>query len=230
MFPKIAKKMKNNILDNYEIENIEDCISLIEELYKFKFENGETESVKSFNELNDLIISKIDFKNVDTCTSQQAFYKLRNSLVKEKISEKDNIKLETKLKELFPRKNRIKLIKKVEQNIGFKLNILGPPTFILYSLVLLFLVSLILLFIKWKLGVLGIVLSSFSIYLSFVFGKEIDIDTVKKLVEKITFENYLEIRSQKNTINKSELKKVITDWFVENAGIEKEKLINSTFE
>ena len=41
--------MKNNILDSYEIENIEDCIPSIEKMYKFKFEEGETQNVKNFD-------------------------------------------------------------------------------------------------------------------------------------------------------------------------------------
>jgi hypothetical protein len=222
--------MKNNILDTYEIENIEDCIPIIEEMYKFKFEEGETQSVKNFDQFCDLIITKIDFENVESCTTQQAFYKLRNSLIEEKISDKEKIKLETKLTELFPRKNRIKLVKKVENNIGFKLNILFPPGFISYTLIILSALSFALLFINFKFGILGIAISVLGFYLCSWFGKELEIETLKELVEKITSENYLEVRTQKNTVNKSELKKVITDWFVENSAIEKEKLINSTFE
>jgi len=60
-------------------------------------------------------------------------------------------------------------------------------------------------------------------------SKELKIKTLKDLVEKITSENYLGIRTQKNTVNKLELKKVITDWFAENACIEKEKLQTATF-
>ncbi|KFF03262.1 hypothetical protein [Flavobacterium reichenbachii] len=221
--------MKNKALDIYELENIEDCIPTIEEMYKFKFEDREIQNVKNFDEFCDLIISKIDFENIESCTSQQAFYKLRNSLIEEKISEKEKIKLETKLTEIFPRKNRINLVKKVENNIGFKLNLLCPPNFISYTLIILSVISFTLVFINFKLGISGIVISIFGFYLGSRFGREIEIETIKELVEKITLENYLEVRTQKNTVNKSELKNVITNWFVENSGIEKEKLITATF-
>lgn len=221
--------MKNKELDIFELENIEDCIPTIEEMYKFKFGDGEIQNVKNFDEFCDLIISKIDFENVESCTSQQAFYKLRNSLIEEKISEKEKIKLETKLTEIFPRKNRIRLVKRVENNIGFKLNILLPPNFISYTLIILFVISFTFLFINFKLGFSGIAISIFGFYLGRRFGKEIEIETIKELVEKITLENYLEVRTQKNTVNKPELKKVITNWFVENSGIEKEKLTTATF-
>ena len=221
--------MKNNKLDTYELENIEDCIPSIEEMYKFKFQNGETENIKNFDEFCDLIITKIDFENIESCTTQQAFYKLRNSIIEEKITIKEKIKLETKLDQIFPKKNRIKLVKKVENNIGFKLNVLQPPKFITYTLVLIFIISFVSLFINLKIGVLGIVISVLGFYLSNLFGKELEIETLKELVEKITSENYLKVRTQKNTVNKSELKKILIDWFVENSGIEKEKLLYSTF-
>lgn len=229
MLPLKHEQMNNKILDTYEIENLEDCIPSIEEMYKFKFEKGETQNVKNFDEFCNLIISKIDFENVESCTSQQAFYKLRNSLIEEKITEKENIKLETKLTEIFPRKNRIELVKRVENNIGFKLNILLPPKIIFYTLVLLSVTSLILLFIKFKFGISGIAISILGFYLCSWFGKELEIETLKELVEKITLENYLDVRTQKNTVNKSELKSIITNWFVENAGIEKEKLTTANF-
>ena len=42
-------------------------------------------------------------------------------------------------------------------------------------------------------------------------------------------QNYFKIRNSENTFNKIEFKDVILEWFSENAGIDKEKLRNSTF-
>lgn len=73
-------------------------------------------------------------------------------------------------------------------------------------------------------------ISVFGFYLCKCFGNELHVKTVKDLVEKIVAENYLAIRSEKNTINKTELKKILTNWISENSFIENEKLINATFE
>jgi hypothetical protein len=221
--------MNSNKLDTTDIENIEDLIPSIEKMYKFKFDKGETFEVKTFDELCELIIKKIDFKNVESCSTQQAFYKLRNSLVEEKIIKNDKLKPETKLKSLFPNKDRIKLVKKVEKNIGFNLNLLQAPKYLLISLTLIFATSFILLFLYWQIGISGILLSLFGFYLCKLFGKEMQLETVRELVEKITTENYLDIRTEKNTVNKSELKDVITNWFADNLEIEKEKLKTATF-
>ena len=221
--------MKLNTLDTEEIENIEDCIPQIEKMYHFRFEKGELEILNSYEEFCNLIITKIKFENIEDCSTQQAFYKIRNSIVEENIFEKNNIKLSTELKNIFPRKNRIELVKRVEKNIGFNLDILRPPEIIYYSLMLILIISFIILFINWKIGFVSIAITVFGFYCCKWFGKEFEVDNVKELVEKITSENYLEIRRQKNTVNKSELKDLITNWFVENAGIEKERLLIANF-
>ena len=222
--------MKTNKLHVYEIENIEDCISEIEKMYNFKFENNELESVKKFEEFCDLIIEKIDLRNVESCTSQQAFYRLRNSLTETKLIEKENLNIETELKKIFPRKNRKQLIEKVENELKMKLDIIKAPDFITTSLLIIGIVSVVLLFFYWKISLVGISISVLGFYLCKWFGNELKVKSVKELVEKITSENYLEVRSEKDTINKTELKKILTDWISENSFIEKDKLINATFE
>ena len=222
--------MKTNKLDVYELENIEDCISEIEEMYNFKFESNELESVKNFEEFCDLIISKINLRNVESCTSQQAFYKLRNSLTETKIIEKENLNIKTELKKIFPRKNRKQLIEKVENELKIKLDIIKATDFITTSLFIIGIASFVLLFFYWKIALAGISISVLGFYLCKWFGNELKVKNVKELVEKITSENYLAVRSEKNTINKTELKKILTNWISENSFIEKDKLINATFE
>jgi hypothetical protein len=221
--------MENKKLKNFEIKELELMIPQIEKMYNFEFEKDETYRINNFEELCDLIIEKVNLKNVDSCTSQQAFYKLRDSLVETKIIEKENLKLETELKLIFPRKNRKAVINKLETQINFKLDILKTPDFIIHTLALIGIISFVLLFFYLKLGIIGMAISIFGFYLCKCFGNELKVKTVKELVEKITNENYLVVRSEKNSINKTELKNVLTNWFSENSGIEKEKLKTATF-
>lgn len=221
--------MTTKKLDKYEIENIEDLIPEIEKMYNFTFENEELINAKNFNDFAELIIGKIDLENVESCTTQQAFYKLRKSISELGILEKNKLNTETKLNEIFPRKNRRKIVKRLEENIGFKLNIISPPLILFNSLLVIGIVSFLLLFIKLKIGIIGLGISTLGFYLSTKYGKEIQLNSVRELVEKITNENYLNIRTERNTINRKELKKVILEWVSENSGIKKEKLINSTF-
>lgn len=221
--------MKNNKLKDFEIEELEFMIPEIENMYNFKFEKDETYTVNTFEELCDLIIEKINLRNVESCTSQQTYYKLRNALIKNKIIEKEKLKTETELKTLFPRKNRKTLIEQVEKEMQFKFDIIKAPDFVTMPLFVIGIISFFLLFVFWKIGIVGIVISVFGLYLCKWFGNELKIKNVKELVEKITSENYLKVRTEKNTINRTELKKVLTYWFSENSGIEKEKLKSATF-
>ena len=221
--------MKTEKLDKYEIENIEDLIPEIEKMYNFTFENEELINAKNFNDFTELIIGKIDLENIESCTTQQAFYKLRKSISEVGILEKNKLNTETKLKEIFPRKNRRELVKSLEENIGFKLNIINPPLLLSISLLIFGIVSFILLFISVKIGIIGLGITILGFQLSLKFGKEIQLNSIRELVAKITTENYLSLRTESNTINRKELKKVILEWVSENSGIKKEKLINSTF-
>lgn len=81
----------------------------------------------------------------------------------------------------------------------------------------------------FTIGIIGITISIIGFYLCKRFGNELKIKTVRTLVEKITNENYLSVRTERDTINKTELKNILTHWFSENTGIEKEKLKTATF-
>ena len=221
--------MTTEKLDKYEIENIEDLIPEIEKMYNFTFKNNELINTKNFNDFTELIIEKIDLENVESCTTQQGFYKLRKSISDLGILEKNKLSTESKLNEIFPRKNRKEIVKRLEENIGFKLNIIDTPLILFNSLLFIGIVSFILLFITLKIGIIGLGISIIGFYISTNYGIEIQLNSVRELVEKISIENYLNIRTEKNTINRKEMKKVLIEWISKNSGIKKEKLINSTF-
>ena len=221
--------MKIYKFDNADLENIEDLIPSIEKMYKINFEENELAELANFDEFCEKIVAKINLENVDNCTTQQAFYKLRKSIVDLGIAEKNELNTETKLKEIFPRKNRRKIVKSLEKNIGFELNLINPPQIISISLFILILVSIVFLFINFKIAILGIIISILGFKLAYRFGKEIEMNSFRELVEKITTENYLNVRSDKNTINRKELKNVMRDWFADNLGIEKSELKQATF-
>src|SRR5690606_2202555 len=166
---------------------------------------------------------------VSSCTSQQAFYKLRKSISKTNIANHTDVKIETKLEEIFPRKNRKVLIKMVDAELGFKLNILKAPDYITSSLFVAAIISFILLFFFWKAGLIGMTIVIFGFYLCDTLGNDLKIKTVKNLVEKVVMENYLSVRTETNTINKDELKDVLTMWFSENLGIEENRIKSASF-
>jgi len=220
--------MKTTKLDQFEIENIEDVLPMFEETFKIKLENSETEKLNDFNEFSELIISKVNFVNDNLCTSQRSFYQFRKALETENIIEKNQIHPDTKLKSIFSKKNRRKNVKRIEEKLGYKIEILAPSQITINILFFAFAISFIGLFFYWKIAIFGILTSVFGFYLT-KFTNRLDKKTVREIIEKNTAQNYLKIRNNENSFNKNEFKSVILEWFSENAGIEKEKLKNGTF-
>lgn len=215
-------------LNQFEIENIEDILPMFEKTFKMKLENEDTEKLNSFKEFSDLIISKMDLENDNLCTSQRAFYQFRNAVEAEKLFDRNLIKPETELKTIFLNRNRRKNVKRIENNLGYNIDILAPSQITINILLFAFVISFIGLFFNWKIAIFGILISVFGFYLT-KFTNRLEKRTVREIIEKNTAQNYFKIRNNENMFNKNEFKNVILDWFSENAGIDKEKLRNSTF-
>lgn len=220
--------MNTTKLDQFEIENIEDVLPMFEETFKIKLENDETEKLNDFNEFSDLIISKMNLENDNICTSQRAFYQFRNAIKTEKIIDMNQIKPEIDLKIIFPKRNRRKILNRIENQLGYKIEVLAPSQITINILFFSFVISFIGLFFNWKIAIFGILFSVLGFYLA-KFTNRLDKRTVREVIEKNTAQNYFKIRNSENTFNKNEFKDVILEWFSENAGIDKEKLRNSTF-
>ena len=228
MLNKIMGKMNSTKFDQFEIENIEDVLPMFEETFKIKLETEETEKINNFSEFSDLIISKIKFENDSLCTSQRAFYKFRKALENENIINKNQISPNTELKSIFSKKNRRKKVKSVEQILGYELDVLAPSQLTINILFFTLVLSFIGLFFVWKIALIGISISLFGYYLT-KFTNRLDKQTVRELIERNTAQHYFKIRNNENSFNRNEFKAVILEWFSENAGIEKEKLKNSSF-
>jgi hypothetical protein len=92
------------------------------------------------------------------------------------------------------------------------------------TLLILLLVSIVGLFFKWQLGLLGLCISFGGLWFSNKIGNELDVQTVGQLAEKMTRENYLKSRRNPKTVNKNEIEKLLTEWFINDLGLDKSKL------
>ena len=128
----------------------------IEDSFDIRFETNELAHVRTYGEFCDAIKGKISLDHSEDCTTQQAFYKLREAITKSTETEKKEITPTTELAEIFPRKTRKNQIKTLEMNLGFKLSILRPPHFVTGFLAILLLASFIVLFIDWPYGLIGL--------------------------------------------------------------------------
>lgn len=211
-------------LKNIDPDDISDLLVKVEKSFDIKFGNTELMHISTFGELCDHIANKIQLDNSNDCTSQQAFYKLRDTISTILQIDKKTISTNYSLADLLPRQSRRSQTKKLEEQLGFKINILRPPHWMTGILLILFLCSLVGLYINWKFGLSGIVFSIAGLWFANKVGNELDLQTVGQVAEKMTKENYLKSRRNPKTFNKKEIEKVLTDWFSNDLDLDKSKL------
>ena len=119
-------------MTDYKVENIDsedagDLIVKIEKSFDIKFGDTELMHIKTFGELCDHIINKIQLENSDDCTTQQAFYKLRAATTSLFIIDYEIITTDLPLNKFLPRQKRREKIKDLENYLDVRLNILRPP-------------------------------------------------------------------------------------------------------
>ncbi len=220
--------MKNYKIGQYEIEDLEFALSDFEKQYGIHFNQDELNSIECVEQLTEAISNKFDYESSSDCTSQRAFYKLRNVLNKLNTGNQ-NIKPDLELAELIPRKGRIQKVKEIETELGFELNVLQPKNWIFYSAIFLWIGVILLFFFHFF---YALILAIFNYYFfGFIFkkGKEFKVSTVEELVNKIVMENYFRVRRTSNTINKIEFKKVVLEWFSDRMDMDKEELKSAKF-
>lgn len=91
------------ILEQYDSLDVDDLIVKIEKSFAIRFNETDFSSTKTNGDFEMVILSKFNGEGKNDCTSQQAFYKLRTIVSENFEIEKNDIKLKTKLDEIFPK-------------------------------------------------------------------------------------------------------------------------------
>lgn len=177
--------MKKFELKNTAREDIEFLLVEIEKSFGIHFKENELADVKTFGELCERIKDKIELENTNDCTTQQAFYKLRSGIADLFDFDAKTISPEDYLSYFFPRNGRRKKIALLEKHLGFKINLLKPPDWIVFVLLIIFLGSFIGLFFN-SYFLIGIVVSIIRGKIAFENGIELNVKTLGELAEKIT--------------------------------------------
>ncbi len=201
------------LLNNVDAEDLEGLLLKVEDSFGIKFCDDDFLNISTFGQLCELVSNKIQLEDTDTCTSQQVFYKLRKETTSVLPLSENKILLSTPLLYIFPRKSRRLNIKLIEYKLGFKLNILRPPHWAVAFFVITLLLSFIYLFISIKIGILGVSFSMIGFWFLNKIGNELDLKTVRDLVEKIAQENYVKSRRNSKSVNKKEIEQILTNWF-----------------
>ena len=211
-------------LKNIDSEDIGALFFKVEKSFGIEFSDNELINIKTFGELCDCITNKIDSESSEDCTTQQAFYKLREAISSSLQIENKTINPNLSLEQVLPKQNRRLLVRKIETSLGFKLNILKASDTVTGIFLMILILSIVEMFIDWRIGILGFVFSVCCLRISNRFGRELKVKTIGEVVKKMTRENYLKSRRKENTVNRKEIEKILTEWFSDEFDLEKSEL------
>jgi len=109
-------------MDNYQLNNVDELeiISVLEQIehsFQIHFEEQDLSQAGTFGQFCDVVIHKIPHSDAGGCTSQQAFYKLRNALLS--LQPEARIIPQSPLKAFVPVRNRKEVVAHLEGQLGF---------------------------------------------------------------------------------------------------------------
>jgi hypothetical protein len=207
-------------LSNIDPEDVGDVLLKIERSFNIRFTDEDLTHIKTFGALCDLVVDKVKQVQSDSCTTQQAFYKLRNAINAKKPIEKCDLKPQTKLCELFPRDNRIEVVADLEEEMGLHMNLLRPKPGIVWAFAIALIVFITISLVYGVVGYIGTVIAIAGLILAGKFGKELRVKTLGDLSEKIAREHYLKCRRDASTVNRGEVAEKVKELFADYLHVE----------
>lgn len=201
-------------LHNIDPEDMEDVLARVQSSFGIRFHEIDLQYVNTFGDLCDLVISKLrNLHDANDCTSQQAFYKLRDSIASVMSLDKQVITPKSELKQVIPPSSRRSTMRKIETHLGFRLNLLRPPYYVTAAISAIAVASLVGLFFVWQISILGLVSCMLAGVIANIFANTFIVTTVGEAADKMSCENYLNSRRDPGTVNRAEIENKIRELF-----------------
>ncbi|NHA06725.1 YtxH domain-containing protein [Mucilaginibacter sp. HC2] len=207
-------------LNNVDPEEIGDVLVKIERSFNIRLDDTSCKDVKTFGKLCDIVVEKVKQTNNDSCTTQQAFYKIRNAINSTISPPKELIKPQTKLADIFPRDTRLQVIAEIEREMGFKINLLQPKQGIVGTFLFVLLASAVGFFYQPVMALIGAIVAITGLMLAGKFGKELKVKTLGDLAEKVAREHYIKCRKDASTVNRNEISQKVKELFTADLYLE----------
>jgi len=198
-------------------EDFGDLISQIENSFGIEFDYEEITNNMTIEKFSELVISKMSMENGQECSTQIVFYRIRKALTEKLGIEKSIINTKTELSSVFAKNNRIKSWKNTFGEFNYT-GINLQPSSIPYGIsILTTIVSFFFFFGSYRLYAIPIfILSIITAKILVKYGKRFPAKNIGELAKVIVKNNYKSVRTEKGTINITEIKKLIfiqlTDW------------------
>lgn len=225
-FNLVANSLKVNSnnqginLNNVDPDDLGEVLVKIEKSFNISLEDTSVKEVKTFGKLCDIVVEKVKHVNNESCTTQQAFYKIRNAINSTVTAPREMVKPQTRLEDIFPRDNRIVVINEIEKEMGFQLNLLQPKQGVIATFAFVLIASLAGFFFEPVMAAVGLIIALAGFALAGRFGKELKVKTLGDLAEKVAREHYLKCRREAATVNQAEIAQKVKELFTHDLYLE----------
>lgn len=207
--------MKNDFKD-IDSDDLDNALLLMQESFKIKFATEELQNIFTIDDLCGLIISKMETDS-NSCTSQQAFYTIRQAVINVTGTPVKITPL-TSLSQVIPKQLRRETIKNIEAHLGIQMHMLHSKIWIQNLLITFLFFSLFLLFVKLYYGIAAIIVFLVSCKIVSMSAKEFTCNNFSELIKSAITYNYVHFRKASD-INKLEINNVVTTILKENTAI-----------
>jgi hypothetical protein len=211
-------------LEEYDGEEISDILPDLEKTFAFRFTQDDFLHIKTFGDFCEVVSNHVQYEHTEDCTSQQAFYKIRQAIHLTQQIEINTILPGSQLADIFPHKGRRQHINRFNHKFGIKLDFLSYPGWISLTCVIGLLLSLVAFFFDWQIALSGLILCITILYIAEKTGKQLKLKTVKELTELSIRKHYIDMRRKPYTVNKNEVIPIIKELFNKHLDVDKQLL------
>ena len=170
--------------------------------------------VRTFGDLCDTICVIVAWRYRDGGRLQQSYHKLRKAIAEVTGIHDGDINPETRLDDLFPRKGRRWEVRRLEDALGFRLDMLQAKRWVRVALAVGTLVSFLsILLWWWWVGLMGVVIGTIGLGTVGWFGREFRYATVDELAMELTQNGYIFVRADQGGVDPEEIARIIEETF-----------------
>ncbi|RZJ86339.1 MAG: hypothetical protein EOO60_13555 [Hymenobacter sp.] len=199
-----------------------DILPAVEKSFGISFTQNDFHENFTYGELHALICTKLPTAVASDCTTQQAFYKLRQSL-RPLVGEAE-IRPNTLLANLLP-VGRREAAAHLHTELDIDLALISMPTWAVLVGSFLILASLVLFFFNGLLALAGLGLAVMGLDAARHLNKQFNYQTVREVVEQMSSHYYRQSRRNPDTVNPQEVASRLARIFIEMAGLEASELV-----
>ncbi|WP_127132663.1 hypothetical protein [Pseudoflavitalea rhizosphaerae] len=205
-------------------EAVEECVMAGIRSFGHQFTQEELSQLETLGDFYNLIENKFANRHSPECTSQQAFYKLRQCIADSLKVDKNSITPSSSLEELFPRKIRWRKMKQLRQDMGIKTQLLEMKGWLRTLFAFLIVASLMMFFFNWILALMTLVSLIILNRIAAIFNNELSYPDLRELSEYLTIFEYAAVRRKPETANLYEVRAVINQVFIRREKLKQEDL------